>query len=93
MKKKKVKVSGELEICTHLSSLPPRCFLSLKSSTRMISWRCCGGVLSSTLQMVRSSGVHASFVKMMTTLTDGRSASYRTALHCGSRVSGTVLVE
>ena len=49
-----------------------RCLLSLKSSTRMISCSASFGVLSSTLQMVLSSGVQASLVKMITTEAVGR---------------------
>lgn len=48
--------------------------LALKSSTRMISFRRCGGDLLSTLCTERSSVDHTSSTKQKITLVDGRSS-------------------
>lgn len=48
--------------------------LELKSSTRMISWRRCGGDLLSTLCTERSSVDHTSSTKQKITVVEGRSS-------------------
>lgn len=54
---------------------------SLASSTKTICFRCLAGEPFKTLWIVLMSELHASLLKMITTLALGRSSSYCTLLH------------